>query len=119
MKRFLVATVSAIALLAPAVAEAQDAGTVTKQKLSGAYTGKAYSPFAKRTFPERPLWGDNVPENRNFFSPSNPNRSASVCRAALSGASSKSVEFVSSARRSRSDVIGSLLDPVKFCRYAD
>jgi hypothetical protein len=45
------------AALAPA--EAQDAGTLTKEKLSSAYTGKAYSPYAKRTFPERPLWGDS------------------------------------------------------------
>lgn len=28
-------------------------------ELSGAYTGKAYSPYAKRAFPERPLWGDS------------------------------------------------------------
>jgi len=40
-------------------ATAQDAGTPTKEKLSKAYTGKAYSPYAKRTFPQRPLWGDN------------------------------------------------------------
>ena len=57
MKRLLLSTVSVIALLAPAVA--QDAGTPTKEMLSKAYTGKAYSPYAKRTFPERPLWGDN------------------------------------------------------------
>jgi hypothetical protein len=42
-----------------ASATAQDAGTPTKQTLSGAYTGKAYSPYAKRSFPERPLWGDS------------------------------------------------------------
>jgi hypothetical protein len=30
-----------------------------KQSLSDAYTGKAYSPYAQRTFPERPLWGDS------------------------------------------------------------
>ncbi len=30
-----------------------------KEQLSDLYTGKAYSPYAKRTFPERPLWGDN------------------------------------------------------------
>jgi hypothetical protein len=32
---------------------------VNKDQLSDLYTGKAYSPFAQRTFPERPLWGDN------------------------------------------------------------
>lgn len=26
--------------------------------LSGAYTGKAYSPYAGRDFPTVPLWGD-------------------------------------------------------------
>jgi len=46
-----------IAALPPAAA--QDIGTPTKQTLSGAYTGKAYSPYAKRSFPERPLWGDS------------------------------------------------------------
>ena len=59
MKRLLLSTVSAFALLAPAVALASDAGTPTKEMLSKAYTGKAYSPYAKRTFPERPLWGDS------------------------------------------------------------
>ena len=33
--------------------------TASKETLSGAYTGKAYSPYAKRNFPERPLWGDS------------------------------------------------------------
>ncbi len=38
---------------------AQDIGSASKPKLSGIYTGEVYSPYAKRTFPERPLWGDN------------------------------------------------------------
>ena len=46
-----------LSLLLPAVA--QDAGTPTAQLLSDAYTGKAYSPYARRNFPERPLWGDS------------------------------------------------------------
>jgi len=46
-----------LSLLLPAVA--QDAGKPTAQLLSDAYTGKAYSPYAKRNFPERPLWGDS------------------------------------------------------------
>jgi hypothetical protein len=29
-----------------------------KEQLSGLYSGKAYSPFAGRTFPSHPLWGD-------------------------------------------------------------
>jgi hypothetical protein len=40
-------------------AAAQDAGTPTPETLSGAYTGKVYSPYAQRGFPERPLWGDS------------------------------------------------------------
>jgi hypothetical protein len=46
-----------LSLLLPAVA--QDAGQPTDKLLSDAYTGKAYSPYAKRNFPERPLWGDS------------------------------------------------------------
>ena len=34
---------------------AQDAGKPTAELLSDAYTGKAYSPYANRNFPERPL----------------------------------------------------------------
>ena len=40
-------------------ATAQDTGGATAQKLSRAYTNKVYSPYAKRGFPERPLWGDS------------------------------------------------------------
>ena len=40
-------------------ATAQDAGTPMPGTLSEAYPGKAYSPYAKRSFPERPLWGDS------------------------------------------------------------
>jgi hypothetical protein len=48
-----------VLLLAPASLSAQvppppDAAPV----LSGSYTGKAYSPYAQRGFPSRPLWGD-------------------------------------------------------------
>jgi opacity protein-like surface antigen len=56
MKHLLTATVSALLLASPAVA--QDVGSATTEKLSSAYTGKAYSPYAKRTFPELPLWGE-------------------------------------------------------------
>ena len=51
------ASVAVLMLALPAVG--QDAGVPTKQQLSSAYTGKAYSPYAKRHFPERPLWGDS------------------------------------------------------------
>ena len=40
-------------------AMSQDTGTPTKQSLSANYTGKAYSPYAGRNYPERPLWGDS------------------------------------------------------------
>ncbi len=53
-------TLLGAALLATALPlAAQDAGQATKESLSGAYTGKAYSPYAERNFPERPLWGDS------------------------------------------------------------
>ena len=42
-----------------AAAAAQDAGTPSADLLSEAYTGKVYSPYAQRSFPERPLWGDS------------------------------------------------------------
>lgn len=38
---------------------AQDAGKPSKEALSKAYKGKAYSPYAGRKFPSRPLWGDS------------------------------------------------------------
>jgi hypothetical protein len=38
---------------------AQDTGAASKQSLSEAYTGKSYSPYARRSFPEHPLWGDS------------------------------------------------------------
>ena len=38
---------------------AQDIGTPTRENLSAAYTGKVYSPYAERGFPEVPLWGDS------------------------------------------------------------
>lgn len=46
-----------ILLLGASVAPAQEWQTDKKQ-LSDLYSGKAYSPYAERTFPERPLWGD-------------------------------------------------------------
>ena len=48
-----------VALMIPLPAAAQDAGTPSADLLSEIYTGKAYSPYAQRSFPERPLWGDS------------------------------------------------------------
>ncbi len=54
----LAASLIAILMISQPVA-ASDAGTPTADMLSNAYTGKVYSPYAKRGIPERPLWGDS------------------------------------------------------------
>ncbi len=55
MKRsFLPSAFVLLALAMPAVGQI----TPSKESLSGLYPGKAYSPYAQRSFPERPLWGD-------------------------------------------------------------
>jgi len=59
MKQMFKSAISALALLAIVPAAANDAGQATAEGLSDAYTGKAYSPYAERNFPERPLWGDS------------------------------------------------------------
>jgi hypothetical protein len=51
------AVITALLVWQPAVA--QDTGTASKEIVSEAYTGKAYSPYDGRVFPERPLWGDS------------------------------------------------------------
>ena len=58
MTRFLLTTVCSIALMTALPAMAQGTGTPTPEVLSKAYTGKVYSPYAQRGFPEKPLWGD-------------------------------------------------------------
>jgi hypothetical protein len=57
MTRFLAAVmIAALALMAvPAAAQI----VPEKESLSDLYTGKVYSPYAQRGFPERPLWGDS------------------------------------------------------------
>jgi len=59
MKWNLCPLLAALGLSLSLSAGAQDAGQPTAKLLSDAYTGKAYSPYAKRNFPERPLWGDS------------------------------------------------------------
>ena len=54
----LAASLIAILMISQPVA-ASDTGTPTADMLSNAYTGKVYSPYAKRGIPERPLWGDS------------------------------------------------------------
>ena len=58
MKVAKLGATSIVALTLALPAAAQDIG-MPSDNLSAAYTGKAYSPYAKRTFPERPLWGDS------------------------------------------------------------
>ena len=58
MKVAMLGATSILALTLALPAAAQDIG-MPSDNLSAAYTGKAYSPYAKRTFPERPLWGDS------------------------------------------------------------
>jgi len=54
--RDLIVISGAILMLAnPAAAQISP----SKESLSGLYPGKAYSPYAKRSFPSRPLWGDS------------------------------------------------------------
>ena len=49
----------AISLSAMANLSVAQEGQVGKEQLSDLYSGKTYSPYAGRTFPERPLWGDS------------------------------------------------------------
>ena len=58
MARSLITTVFIGVLMTALPAMAQDTGIPTPEALSEAYTGKVYSPFAQRGFPEKPLWGD-------------------------------------------------------------
>ncbi len=59
MKRSIRTATCLVALMIVLPATAQDTGTPTPETLSEAYTGKAYSPYAKRNFPEQPFWGDS------------------------------------------------------------
>lgn len=59
MMKFNLSTTFLMTAMIAMPAMSQDAGTPTKQALSANYTGKAYSPYAGRNYPERPLWGDS------------------------------------------------------------
>ena len=58
-KKFVSATSLIAVLLFAQSAAASDAGQPAADLLSNSYTGKVYSPYAKRGIPERPLWGDS------------------------------------------------------------
>ena len=57
--RAIGSVIAAIGLVAFALPAAAQEFQANKAQLSKFYTGKVYSPYAERTFPERPLWGDN------------------------------------------------------------
>jgi hypothetical protein len=59
MYRSFLSATCALAVAVPLCAAAQDIGSPSPENLSTAYTGKVYSPYAARGFPERPLWGDS------------------------------------------------------------
>ncbi|MBO9453164.1 DUF3604 domain-containing protein [Tropicibacter sp. R16_0] len=54
MKRLLLLSAAAVALTGPAAAQF----VPSQESLQGLYPGKAYSPYAKRSFPSRVFWGD-------------------------------------------------------------
>ena len=58
MTRSILAATCA-AMLMIALPAAQGSGPPIPGTLSATYPGKVYSPYAKRSFPERPLWGDS------------------------------------------------------------
>ncbi len=57
--RAIGSVIAAIGLVGVALPAAAQEFQANKAQLSKFYTGKVYSPYAERTFPERPLWGDN------------------------------------------------------------
>jgi hypothetical protein len=59
IRPLLVVVAAALAGSLALPAAAKDAGTPMPGTLSAAYPGQAYSPYAKRSFPEQPLWGDS------------------------------------------------------------
>ena len=52
-------TFVSICLLLPRLAPAQDAGIPQIENIEGLYPGRAYSPYAQRSFPSQVFWGDS------------------------------------------------------------
>jgi hypothetical protein len=52
------AVVAIMALTLPGVTLASDIGSLDPEVIKGIYPGKAYSPYAQRSFPSRVYWGD-------------------------------------------------------------
>ncbi len=59
MTKKLLTAVFVVTLMSSQPGLTQDFGTPTPDLLNTVYTGKAYSPYAQRSIPERPLWGDS------------------------------------------------------------
>ena len=56
--KLLLAVVAITVLTLPGMALAQDIGTPDPDVIKGLYPGKAYSPYAQRSFPSKVYWGD-------------------------------------------------------------
>ena len=57
-RRSLLIAVAISAMVLPNTAIASDAGTPNLEVLKGLYPGKAFSPYAKRSFPGKVYWGE-------------------------------------------------------------
>ena len=55
----IISTCTAISLSVITLVTVAEEWKLNEKKLSELYSGKVYSPYAKRTFPEVPLWGDS------------------------------------------------------------
>jgi hypothetical protein len=56
--KLVLAVVAITALTLPSVALAQDIGSPSPEAIKGLYPGKAYSPYAQRSFPSKIYWGE-------------------------------------------------------------
>jgi len=56
--KLLLAVVAITALTLPSAALAQDMGSPSPDAIKGLYPGKAYSPYAQRSFPSKIYWGE-------------------------------------------------------------
>ncbi|MHC4187441.1 MAG: DUF3604 domain-containing protein, partial [Planctomycetota bacterium] len=56
--KLLMAVVAIAALALPGMALASDIGSPDPKVIEGLYPGKAYSPYAQRSFPSKVYWGE-------------------------------------------------------------
>ena len=59
MKKIITPACTAICLSVMTATSIAQLTQPNEEALSRLYSGKVYSPYAERNFPERPLWGDN------------------------------------------------------------